>query len=182
MNDRAAGRVAGAALETRAPLGPGRVKHAGRRRALLPWLLMLATAGSGAAEAAEVGGWQGGRPLRLEAAERAQVLTLALEALRSSTYEADATVATLERWTRAQAGAHIRVSFGEPRTVALTVSTTGPAREQPVDFSELIIPISPTRLPDHILVRSGDRVRAFAKFDRGILELQAVLRRLVPAP
>ena len=66
--------------------------------------------------------------------------------------------------------------------MALTVSTTGPAREQPVDFSELIIPINPTRLPDYILVRSGDRVRAFAKFDRGILDLQAVLRRLVPGP
>lgn len=111
--------------------------------------------------------FQDGKKQVFERKIQDRIVMLALELLRSADTENDQSVATEDRFTRAQQTAHLRLTFTQPVKVAFRFSgrfTTGPATLQTVEISELMIPISSTSFPDHIFVREREKIRAFAKY------------------
>jgi hypothetical protein len=125
---------------------------------------ILAPAGAGTVT---VGGLQDGQPVVLRPEAEARIAALALETLRSASYEAPPAIATERRWTEARQASHLHLSFRPARTVTFRFSTTGPAAARPVEVAEMLIAISKDQWPDYLLVRERGRVRAFAKYHPG---------------
>jgi hypothetical protein len=85
-------------------------------------------------------------------------------------------VATQERWDKALAGDHLRVQFAQSRAFRVT------GEPEELEAEEIVVPISATSSPDHILVRNGNRYRAFAKYEHKICSfIQANLKGLLEA-
>jgi hypothetical protein len=111
-----------------------------------------------------VAGLQDGRPLLLSPEAQEMVARLAVDLLRTASYEAGPTIATEERWQAARQGPHLHVRFDPPRAATLRSSTTGPAVEHRVQVAALLMSIAGDRWPDYLLVRERGTVRAFAKY------------------
>jgi len=84
--------------------------------------------------------------------------------------------ATRDRWEKALKADHLLVQFARPCAFAVDVET------RQVAADEIVVTLSPTALPDAILVRSGKTYRAFGKSDpRTCLFIQEQLKSLPPA-
>lgn len=144
-------------------------------------LTLLVGLAATAHAASSVSGKQNGSSLNIRASDATQIETLALALLVSCDFEAPAEIATEARWNQARDGYHVRCAFTPVKNVTFSFSgrfTTGPASEQTVKVTELLIPISSTKFPDYALVREGDRIRAFAKYRPSPAKaLQDVLRQ-----
>jgi hypothetical protein len=154
-------------------------------RTCLVMLLALVAAGFSQATLAEevvsVEGLDDGQPVKLGARSRSTLSRLALEALRSATFEAPAEVASKELWEKTRQGPHFRLVFVPPRAVSFGSSTTRPTRDEKVRIDELVIPLVKGRAPEYIWVADGSRVRAFAKYGPGELEaLRKALAKSIP--
>jgi hypothetical protein len=121
-----------------------------------------------------------GRSIALTPAQESTFTALAIEGLRSSSYEADTSIATSALWVTAAGEAHLRLTFTPARPVAFRFSSAGPARMQTLLLQELLFPVTRGRAPDYILVRSEQRVRAFAKFGSPVMQLEKALSRFTP--
>jgi len=122
-----------------------------------------------------VGGLQDGEPLGVPTSRRATIESLSLALLENSSAENDEAVANPHTWKEYEQQAHVAITFEPPRVVRVM--------EGPFAISELLIPISRERTPDHILVRSNGHIRAFCKYDWPTsMALQAELRRLTFRP
>lgn len=99
----------------------------------------------------------------------------AIEALRSSTYEASARQASqYSTLVKTMDGA--RLVFHKPELVRMKFSNKGPAAWHTVAIDELIIVAPDGSRPTYVLVRSGSRVRAFSKYSP--LAIGGVLRAI----
>jgi hypothetical protein len=108
--------------------------------------------------------FQEDRPVVLALENEEHVGRLAVEMLASATYEAGPAVAE-QGWLEAQRRPRLYVTFTPPRPVRFRFSTAGPATEQDVQVTEMVVRIV-GEWPDYILVREGDTVRAFSKYGR----------------
>jgi hypothetical protein len=79
--------------------------------------------------------------------------------LGSCTTENDARVATREHWEEALKEDHLRVKFTKPCLFSLT------GDEQDSVIEEIVVPISASSAPNHLYIRTGEKYRAFAKYD-----------------
>lgn len=152
-------------------------------RSALLCLLAVLTAGHAAAQDSTEVRVQliiDGDSVDLTAQEESTFTALALEALGSSTTEADTNVASMARWAAAGRGSRLLVTFPTPRSVPLRLrpGTTAPAELMPVQ--ELLLPVTRARPPDYILIRSRGRIRAFANFGPLVARLQQTISRLTP--
>lgn len=122
-----------------------------------------------------------GQAVVLTAEEESTFTALAMEGLRSSTYEADTSIATMATWSAAARGSRLQVTFVVPQPVAFRFGTAGPPLLQTLPVQELVLPVSRgARPPDYILIRSQGRIRAFAKFGPLVARLEQALTRLAP--
>lgn len=106
--------------------------------------------------------FQDGRPLALALENQENVGKLSVEMLASATYEAGPAVAE-QGWLEAQRRPHLYVTFTPPRSVRFRFSTTGPAVEEELQVTEMMMRIV-GEWPDYILVRARGTVRAFSKY------------------
>lgn len=138
----------------------------------LVWLALfvLAAPSFAAGDTVAVLVFQDGRPVALALENPENVGTLSIEVLASATSEADPAVAEAS-WLEAQRRPHLYVTFAPPRPVRFRFSTTGPAAQQEIQVTEMMIRIV-GEWPDYILVRERDTVRAFSKY--GPREAQAL--------
>ncbi len=135
----------------------------------MKWLFVIMFAGAlpfaqASTNTVVVTAFQEGKRVELVSEARDRIVALSIELLRTASYEADASVASDERFKQAEQASHVRLDFASPRSVTFTFSTTGPASEKTVEITEMVIPISVSRFPDYIFVREQGRIRAFAKY------------------
>ncbi len=128
---------------------------------------------------ATISATQDGSPVTFSAKSETEIEKHAVALLISCDYEAPSDVATKARWKSALGGSNIHVVFTEPHKFSFAFSTTGPTKVQDVLAQEILIPISPDRSPDYILVAHGEQIRAFSKYhDRdALLALQDSLKK-----
>ncbi len=121
-----------------------------------------------------------GETVELTAQEESTFTAMALEALGSSTTEGDSSVATMAQWTAAGRGSRLLVSFATPTSVPIRLKpgTTSAAESMPVQ--ELLLPVTRSKPPDYILIRSRGRIRAFANFGPLVARLEQAITRLAP--
>ena len=105
-----------------------------------------------------VTGSQGDRHLKFEGGLGTYYEGLVVALLGDCSSESGATVATKERWEKTLKGDHLRIQFAKPRRFMVT------GEPPEVEADEILVPISASQAPDHILVRSGKTYRAFAKY------------------
>jgi hypothetical protein len=109
-----------------------------------------------------VTGRQADRPVKFQGGLGTYYEGLVVALLGNCSSASGATVATKERWENALKALHLRIQFANPRRFAVT----GDSPE--VEVEEIIVPISASRAPDHIYVRSGTTYQAFAKYEHKI--------------
>jgi hypothetical protein len=105
----------------------------------------------------------GGRKLTFTRGSITEYEGLVIALLGSCTVENGASIATKERWDKAMKGDHLHIHFTKPRTFV-----AGGPHSANVDAVEILVPISPTKSPDHIFVRDWKGFRAFAKYQPDI--------------
>ena len=130
--------------------------------AIMFWGLLPFAQGS--SNTVTVVGFQEGKRTEFVSEGRDHIVALSVELLRTASYEADGSVATEDRFKQAEQASNLRLKFTPPRSIAFQFSTTGPATENTVEITELVIPISTTRFPDYVFVRERGKIRAFAKY------------------
>jgi hypothetical protein len=122
-------------------------------------MLLLCPVASWAEDAkTTVSGSQGDRPIKFAGGLGTYYEGLVVALLGNCTSESGDRVATNENWKKVLKGDHVRVQFAEPRKFGVT-------GEREVEADEILVPISASRSPDHIFVRTGNTYRAFAKYD-----------------
>ena len=103
---------------------------------------------------------------------------LAVALLGSCHTETTFHVGNQEHWDKFLKGDHVLVTFAKPRLFGVTSG-----EEETVSAGEILIPISPSQSPPQILVRDGDRIRAFAKYEHEVCRaFQKQLESLLPLP
>lgn len=107
-----------------------------------------------------VSGRQGDRPIKFadNLGTYYEGLVVALPGNCSSASGA----ARKEQWEKALKGDHLRVEFAKPRKFTVT----GDQKE--VEAYQILVPISASKSPDHIFVRTGNTYTAFAKYQHKI--------------
>jgi hypothetical protein len=65
-----------------------------------------------------------------------------------------------DRWTKALAEDHVRIVYERPRPTGIQARND----VEVLQITEILIPISATESPDFILVREGEKHRAFSKY------------------
>ncbi len=121
-----------------------------------------------------------GDSVDLTAQEESTFTAMALEALGASTNEADSSVATMARWSAAGHGSRLLVTFSTPRSVPIRLTPGAGSPTELLPVQELLVPVTRTRPPDYILIRSRGRVRAFANFGPLVARLEQAITRLTP--
>ena len=101
----------------------------------------------------------GGRKLTFTRGSVTEYEGLVIALLGSCSVENGASIATKERWEKAMKRDHLRVHFAKPRTFV-----AGGPDSPNVEAVEIVVPISARKVPDHIFVRDGKGLRAFAKY------------------
>ena len=129
-------------------------------------IFLLSLTGTALAEtnAVIVTGRQNSKQIELSLNVRDQIVTHALALLRTASYEADQSISTEERFQRVRQDANIHIIFSKPQEITVRASTTGPAVDDDLMLSEMLIPISASNWPDYVFVRDRNTVRAFAKY------------------
>jgi hypothetical protein len=85
-----------------------------------------------------------------------------------------------ENWDEALKGDHILITFAKPRVFSVNDQQDS-AKESELEAAEILVPIGPNSSPKAIYVRSGERYRAFAKYEFQILDaFQKQLRSMLP--
>ena len=101
----------------------------------------------------------------------------ALALFGSCLAENDDRIANEEHWKKALKSDHVLIKFGKARRLTTAV------RMDEFEALELLIPVSINDSPDHVYVRNGEKIRAFAKYQHdACVALQNFLRKLVNAP
>jgi hypothetical protein len=120
----------------------------------------------------------GGRKLTYATGLGTKFEGLAVALLGSCHAETTFHVGNQEHWDKFLKGDHLLVTFDKPRLFGVTSG-----EEETVSAKEILIPISPSQSPPQILVRDGDRIRAFAKYEYDVCAaLQKQLEKLLPLP
>lgn len=113
---------------------------------------------------------QGGREFKYSAGPTTHVEGLALAMLGTCSVGSQA---TKDRWSQALQGDHVRIAYAAPRPVGVSVGI----EDEVLYVSEIVLPMSGEKFPDHIFVRCGDDYRAFAKYaPQEAMLLQAFLK------
>ena len=102
---------------------------------------------------------------------------LAIALLGSCHAETSFHVGNQEHWDKFLIGDHLLVTFAQPRLFGVTSG-----EEETVSAREILIPISPSQSPPQILVRDGDRIRAFAKYEHEVCGPAETARKSPAAP
>jgi hypothetical protein len=108
-----------------------------------------------------VTGLQAGKPIKFVGGLSTQVEGMALAILGSCSADVSLEVGK-QRWTKAAAADHIRITYPNPRPLGMG----GGNREEVLQVTEILLPISATESPDFVLVREGEKYRAFSRFAR----------------
>ena len=112
---------------------------------------------------ATVGGIQGGKPLKFGDSLGTYYEGLVVALLGSCTSDSSLHVGTKEHWEKALKGNHLRLQFEKPRRFAVPQR---PGEE--VEADEILVPISASKIPDHIFVRTGNTYRGYTKYHHKI--------------
>jgi hypothetical protein len=105
---------------------------------------------------AVVTGFQAGKVMRFVGGLATQVEGMALAILGSCSADVSLQVGK-ERWTKAADEDHIRVVYPDPRPLS-------GMNDEVLQVTEILLPISAEGGPDFVLVREGEKYRAFSKF------------------
>jgi RNA polymerase sigma factor (sigma-70 family) len=119
---------------------------------------------------------QRGRDSTFSAGLSTQLEGLALAMLGSCSVEAGEEADVGERWKQLLKGEHLHIGYASPRPVGVD------AAEGEFEASEILIPLPPEGMPDHVYVRVGDRYRAFANCTPQTCQLLYDALELKPAP
>jgi hypothetical protein len=118
-----------------------------------------------AGEAVAVTGLREGKAVKVKDDTAKETATKVMDILSNTEKEIEPATAKA-RWEKIDKQPHLRVVFKTPRTITLRWSSEGRVKDQKVEVSEIVVvlPNGKDQDPDSaILVRSGDKVRAFAK-------------------
>lgn len=149
-------------------------------RAICLLMLILSGTGLSAAENTTVTQRIEGRHISFAGSLKTKFEGLAVALLGSCHAETTLQVGKKEHWDEALKRDHILVMFSKPRVFSMNDQQDS-AQESELHASVILVPIGPSSSPNHIYVRSGDRYRAFSKYEHEICDafqkqLQSMLR------
>lgn len=108
---------------------------------------------------ADVTGLQAGKQIKFGGGSATQVEGMALAILGSCSADVSLEVGK-ERWTKAAGENHIRIVYPDPRPLGVSARPD----DEVLQVTEILLRISAEKSPDFILVREGEKHRAFSKF------------------
>jgi hypothetical protein len=106
----------------------------------------------------QVSALQAGKQCKLSPGMKTRVEGLALAILADQTVEYPES-RDEDKWKKMLEGDNVRIVYDKPRPTALTAS----GGERMLQVSEILVPVSDEKGPDMVVVRYGERYRAYTR-------------------